>query len=151
MTARISDETRMNETSHPPVQDRYADLVAQYPQIFPAPGPDQSFSNLPTGWWGITSELASRLLLMPGLEKVRVRQVKEKWGVLTIYAFPRRSFSLDDPQVAAIRYEISKVRKESESICLYCGAAGAELKRLSGWVATVCPAHTYGGTLLPVN
>jgi len=145
-------EFAMSARLHQRPRDRYDDLVAAYPELFPPPRPDYARSDLPGGWWSLVTELASRLMKLPGREKIRITQTKEKVGQLMIHVRLASGGGLvSDPQMEALQREISLARERSASTCLFCGAADAERRILGGWITTVCPNHSYGSTAIPAS
>lgn len=66
-----------------------------------------------------------------GWEKLRIVQIKEKFGMLTIYC----NFYPDN-----LREKLIDLEQRSLKICEICGETeGTECKSSHGWIYTLCP------------
>ena len=94
--------------------------------------------ELPDGWrkafcpkmW---NELKRILVKHNYLNEFRFTQIKEKWGVLTIYFAACPGEVYDDVENWAAKYE-----KLSEGVCINCGRKAKYMTL--GWITYVCPA-----------
>jgi hypothetical protein len=94
----------------------------------------------PPGWmdlmWELSTQIQSILNLPENAElkkHFRVDQVKEKFGLLRVYA------SFYDEKIEPL---IEKAQSASSKICDTCGKPG--VLRVGGWLATLCDEHAKG-------
>lgn len=101
------------------------ELAEKYPKLFEECGG----ASVCNGWIPLIDKLCQDILAMPGGDKVRVVQWKEKLAGLRFY-------------VSGASREISdlihKVENETFKICEFCGGEGKSAKRKSGWYKTIC-------------
>ena len=89
--------------------------------------------SVPKGWRGIMVELCNQIdfLLRWKGEKIKVNDIKEKWGYLHFY------YSVDDSELDSfIRQIVNKAEKWSERTCIECGKP-AKYITLS-WIRPYC-------------
>ncbi|HDY87278.1 MAG TPA: hypothetical protein ENH82_04075 [bacterium] len=87
-----------------------------------------------SGWFPLIYRALNRLSehQKSSGDLIRLRQVKEKWGVLRIY--------IDGPDIAKVI--VSKAAEKSTYVCEVCGRPG-EL-RMNDWYSTHCHDHYNG-------
>lgn len=83
------------------------------------------------GWERLVDELHAKILAHD--PKVRVDQVKEKFGGLRYYF----TSTVDYHVLAPIVHEYER---RAERTCEWCGAPG-EASAPTGWAKTLCPVH----------
>ncbi|WP_079912986.1 hypothetical protein [Paenibacillus sp. 32352] len=88
------------------------------------------------GWFGLLENLFSEIEELYKSRdlaiEIELRQVKEKFGVLTIYL----NNALDEV------YELTdKYAEQSKTVCYSCGRAGS-YRRIGGWWITMCDPCT---------
>lgn len=104
--------------------DQYFDeMKAAWPQAFK--GLSRMMFELPVGWRILFEELMGTYG-----KKIKLRQVKQKFGSLRIYADC-------DKQVSDF---IGRLEKRSIALCEVCGRPG-ELRSRGGYVFTGCGYH----------
>ena len=64
-------------------------------------------------------------------EGVQIHQIKEKFGGLRFYT--------DGGESLGLRAAIDRAERQSYRVCEVCGEPG--IKRLGGWIKTLCDAH----------
>jgi type IV secretion system protein VirD4 len=87
-----------------------------------------------SGWHGLLFPIFEEIKLYNKENhgyKIRIDQIKEKWGTLRFYVS-------DCPEY--IQGMISIAEKESGHICEFCGAQG-ETVLINHWYKTLCPHH----------
>ena len=97
-----------------------------------------SFTELdymPRGWretFGLVmcEEIRNELIKFNYLDKYRIAEIKEKYGILYWYDFGQ-------PAGSNIHEIINKYRKYSMYTCMICGAF-AETSYENGWAETIC-------------
>ena len=104
----------------------YENLVKDYPSLY-----GNLYFECGEGWYQILKDLSDEITKLDPENKVRVGQVKEKFGTLRYY--------LDDGGSESIYKAITKAEKLSEFTCEVCGQPGKE--RPSGWIKTLCDKH----------
>jgi len=82
------------------------------------------------GWHPIIERLFDEISKLNPPEQFEITQVKEKYGVLTVYA------DCSSDEVEAL---IDKAEAESAKTCEDCGQPGTLTKR-HGWYRTLCPS-----------
>ena len=86
------------------------------------------------GWYGLTLPIIEEIRLYNKKypkDKIRIDQIKEKFGGLRIYT------SWEPDYLKAM---ILKAGHESEHICEICGARGKN-EEINGWYMTLCDEH----------
>lgn len=106
----------------------FAQLLAKYGFDYPS-----CYSGVGEGWFPILETAIAKLQL---LGHVRISQIKEKFGRLTIY------FDIDneasDAERALIRAAVNDAVSASCVTCEFCGAPGE--MRCAGWHKVRCDA-----------
>ena len=121
------------------------DLIQRHPRIFRGEFPAIA-SWVPEGWGPLVKELfdAIEALLDDGqAARLEIRQIKEKFGSLTVYTqlHPAATASgLSEADVALRRQFMRLVQAAEKRSSLLCDACGApsELRSLAGWMTTRC-------------
>ncbi len=110
------------------------------------------FDELPDGWRDLVRALFAGLAaVMAGAPggRLRILQVKEKFGGLRVYRGPAEGTVLTDAHWAAIAALAAAAEARSFETCDACGAPG-RLRVRAGWYATRCDAHAGAGSrILP--
>jgi len=141
-----------------------ARLVAAHPKLFRGTGPDIP-SHVSPGWYDLIDRLCSDIeeVAGPDISRVRIRQVKEKFGTLRFY------WALDgagdthidlisergvQPLVDQVQEPDGELRKRIRELLDACEGASAEtcercgkpgrLGSDGGWWRTRCPEHSKG-------
>jgi len=76
---------------------------------------------------------------------IRITQIKEKFGVLTIHAsdsgqpLKRRTSDVIDPRMSEFNEKLVELADASRQICEFCGAPGEITGAGGGWLKTACP------------
>lgn len=76
---------------------------------------------------------------------VRITQIKEKFGELTIYAtdsatpLKRRVSDDIDPKLAQFNEKLVELAERSREICEFCGKPGEITGAGGGWLKAACP------------
>ena len=86
------------------------------------------------GWYGLTLPIIEEIRLYNNINqfnKIRITQIKEKFGTLNIYVSKAPEY---------IRNMILKAERESRYICEKCGARGKTVK-IRDWYWTLCEEH----------
>lgn len=113
-----------------------AKLVEKYPDALSEYGGDMRYTCMAwgfecgDGWYKIMEELCEKIGNIPGF---KFSQVKEKFGMLTIYY--NRPNTEEDRKI--VRAAINEAEDKSLVTCENCGEPG---KRIStgGWLSTEC-------------
>lgn len=84
---------------------------------------DCSILDFAPGWYEIIEATIRSGFLSLG-DRFRIRQVKEKFGLLRIYS----NADID---------LLDEAEDESASCCMFCGDAAASIER-QGWISTLC-------------
>ena len=121
------------------------ELIERYPFLLPrnrwtgetVKDYDYSYTELdamPYGWrkaFGerMCEEICTALIEADYLDKYRISQIKEKYGILRWYDFGA-------PQ--SVHDIISKYEYISQFICMICGNPYARLINNNGWLYTIC-------------
>lgn len=109
-------------------------LVEKYPKLFKDYGGDMKVTCMAwgcehdDGWYNILEDLCEKL---SHYQDITFAQIKEKFGVLTVYLNSIRDEDYDEVMGLLIRAE-----EKSSETCEICGAPG-EL-RGGGWLRTLC-------------
>jgi len=86
------------------------------------------------GWYGLTLPIIEEIRLYNNinqLNKIKITQIKEKFGTLNIYVSKAPEY---------IQKMILKAERESRYICEKCGARGKTVK-IRDWYWTLCEEH----------
>jgi hypothetical protein len=151
----------MNEEEREPNLSR---LVLEHPALFRGSEPDVP-SYVSPGWNELIGKLCTDLEHAAGADvgMLRVRQIKEKFGVLRLYwqldeegdvaidaISPRGAQAVaavfDEPDAVLrqrIRGLVDAAESKSTETCETCGRPG-RLASDGGWWRTRCPIHTKG-------
>lgn len=95
------------------------------------------------GWLPLIDETLGRLedlLRREGTTRIRVRQVKEKFGQLRIYARPDHGIALPDTTSRGVLKILREAAVKSEQVCEICGEPG-EIDVIDHYHQTLCPRH----------
>lgn len=79
------------------------------------------------GWYEIIDRMCHKLSKLGG---VRFDQIKEKFGILTVYQSAPNSVYDESDRI------IREAEKESSTTCEYCGKPGKAND--TGWITTLC-------------
>ncbi len=100
---------------------------------------DLARHSVGSGWASLIDEVFD--LRDRDFPSVRIVQVKEKWGALTVYT------AGDEHDHPAFSEFLAAIRERSYYVCEECGAPG--VLRGGGWYRTLCDAHAEGRAPLP--
>lgn len=94
----------------------------------PADLTERIYIEIEPGWLGTLERLLAQLDALPN--PPHISQVKEKWGLLTVYVYG------GDPEVDGL---IEASEEESGRTCQRCGdSRTAKGRRIRGWLFTLC-------------
>lgn len=113
-----------------------------YPQLctdYGVPGTEMRVGFAIADGWAqlfqqLLAEIEAERLKLPSDEaaKVKLAQVKEKWGQLRVYV---------DNVTEAMRGILDRIEYDSASVCERCGTSGDGVYPSGGgWVQTLCPS-----------
>jgi hypothetical protein len=114
------------------------DLITKYPNAFAHRSPNYAFERFgfecSDGWSKIIEPIADYLekYNSSNPDKVRIAQVKEKFGGLRFYCHG------GDAKLGKL---IRKAEEESYSVCEECGEEASQVKVNKIWIRTLCEAH----------
>lgn len=111
-------------------------MISDYPEVFD--GPPVSGFDCPPGWQKLVRSTLEKLVEYAKAHpevKIKVAQVKEKYGGLRIYV----DFDNRTDEVNEILYQAERA---SYKICDDCGEPGA--LRHGNWIRTLCEEHANG-------
>lgn len=80
------------------------------------------------GWYQILYDMCEKLTKVEGFEKLKFEQIKEKFGMLTVYTNKATHEMYDI---------ISAAERESCKTCEYCGSK-EDITREGSWIKTLC-------------
>ncbi|MFA5939153.1 MAG: hypothetical protein WC809_07335 [Sinimarinibacterium sp.] len=120
-----------NSQQHPGdvYSHRRANLAAlklRYPAQFVGPMISCSWPN---GWHLLVAEACAHA----AHHRARWDQIKEKLGGLTLHVMP-----IDDGEDVQLAAWLTKIESRSLQTCSLCGAEGARLHDIGGWLLTAC-------------
>lgn len=109
---------------------------AAFPLIFS--GESWVSLSVGLGWrpilWNLCEglEALARDAWPDGTTPIQILQIKEKMAVLVVQAFPRTD---------AVNALIQDALDQSASTCEWCGAPGARIRSVGGWMKATCEVH----------
>ena len=119
------------------------ELSERFPRLFRGAQP-AVLSHVPVGWSGIVGTLFTGIDELLNDDQAKcfcVKQVKEKFGTLRLYAsFDRIDAEGVNPNPTALRSLVHAAVAASEVTCYVCGAPG-EMRNLGAWASVRCDAH----------
>jgi hypothetical protein len=98
----------------------------------------------PTGWFHVIAQLCLDIDELLGEDKMDFNwlQIKEKFGVATLYATMREPENDDEQQRQdAIYRAIRAASDKTCSMCIVCGEPSNEVESPMHYVLQLCPAH----------
>ena len=115
------------------ISDALKEISTHYPNI---EWEGKTWNDVGPGWVSLVDRTMKKLSNMAGPENpILIFQVKEKFGVLTIYASFKTENKVLQPSLDKI---IREAREESQTICEYCGKPGFLRDSSKGPLLTVC-------------
>jgi hypothetical protein len=104
------------------------EVIEKYPNQFCL----VKYMAIGRGWVPIVEKILERIQALPNSEEIHIRQIKEKFGKLTIY------FNKYPEELLEIMRE---VLVKADTTCEFCGQEAAQ-QRVGGWIKTICnPCH----------
>ncbi len=120
----------------PELEQKLKNAYPNLTEYLPLQGHIESFEH-DDGWFALSDSLCSEL---NKLEKIKLEQVKEKFGALRVY------YCLSDDtkkeEVEELRNQadaiISKYEEKSLVTCHSCGSISGTLTNLGSWMVVLC-------------
>lgn len=133
-------------------QDSLWRLRHRYPRFFGSRGYDP-FSYICPGWEPILEELLAGIEQQPYGDRVKLLQVKEKFGTLRVHARLRGRRDITPEELRTQRLHLRELlyeaQRRSATACEACGAPGR--LRDGEWLTTLCDLHAKGRKDLALN
>ena len=119
-------------------------LVERYPHLFLRGSKGKQFApGYPTvgdGWRELVEKAIDRIE-EAGNGRIRINQIKEKYGSLRLYFDTLQGLTRE--QMAAVEDAVALAKARSECTCERCGAQGL-LYGDGAWLLVACPPHARG-------
>lgn len=116
---------------------KWQNIIDECPNLYA--GCDQYVFGVDDGWYSLIRDLSIKLepfvlaantVAIEDYEKIRVAQIKEKFGGLRFYV----NYSSDE-----MNKLISDAESQSYEVCEQCGEPGTPTK--TNWIKTLCENH----------